>query len=69
VALVILDADQVVCVRQPRRGASRPTLEVPQETLEPGETPREAAERGLAEECGLTARDWKELGAYLVVPA
>ena len=44
-------------------------LELPAGTLEPGETPRAAADRELAEECGLAVGGWRELGAFWAAPA
>jgi ADP-ribose pyrophosphatase len=44
-------------------------LELPAGTLEPGETPLEAADRELAEECGLAAGAWIELGTFWAAPA
>jgi ADP-ribose pyrophosphatase len=69
VALVVLEGKRVVLVRQTRPGAGRTTLELPQETFEPGETALLAARRGLAEECGLTAEEWTEHGTFWAVPA
>lgn len=69
VAVVAVDGDQVVLVRQSRPGAAEPTLEVPAGTLEPGESALAAADRELAEECGLAAERWSPLGTFLVVPA
>ena len=57
VALVVFDGEAVVLVRQLRPGVEEPVLELPQETIEPGETPHEAAARGLEEECGLVAEE------------
>lgn len=69
VAIVAVDGDEVVLVRQRRPGAKGRTLELPAGTLEPGETPEAAARRELAEECGLTAQSWLTLGAFWVAPA
>jgi ADP-ribose pyrophosphatase len=69
VALVVFDRDDVVCVRQTRRGSGTLTTELPQETLEPGETPLDGATRGLAEECGLAAEGWREIGSFFAAPA
>lgn len=69
VALLVLAADGIVVVRQPRPGAGGATLELPQETCEPGETALVAARRGLAEECGLTADGWLEHGSFWTAPA
>jgi 8-oxo-dGTP pyrophosphatase MutT (NUDIX family) len=40
-----------------------------QERIEPGETPVDAAIRGVREECSLRATDWQEHGSFWVVPA
>ena len=69
VVLVVTDGDELVVVRQPRPGAGGEVLELPAGTLEPGETTVEAADRELAEECGLAASGWTELGAFWAAPA
>jgi ADP-ribose pyrophosphatase len=69
VTIVPLDGDEIVLVRQTRRGAARVVLEVPAGTIEPGESPEEAARRELAEECELAAAEWRRVGGFWVVPA
>ena len=69
VVIVAVEGDQLVCVRQSRPGPRGATLELPSGKLEPGETAIEAATRELAEECGLGADEWQELGALWAVPA
>jgi 8-oxo-dGTP pyrophosphatase MutT (NUDIX family) len=69
VTIVPVDGDEVVLVSQTRRGAGKRILELPAGTLEPGEVPAEAARRELAEECGLAAGTWRELGSFWAVPA
>ncbi len=69
VVLVVSDGDELVLVRQRRPGAGGPVLELPAGTLEPGETALEAADRELAEECGLAASGWTELGSFWTAPA
>ena len=70
VVIVAIDADELVLVRQERPGAAGArTLELPSGKIEPGETPREAAARELAEECGLAAHEWHELGTFWCAPA
>ena len=69
VAIVALDGDELVLVRQSRPGAPERTLELPSGKLEPGETPDAAAVRELAEECGLAAASRRELGRFWAVPA
>lgn len=68
-AIVALDGDDLVLVRQSRPGSDERTLEVPSGKLEPGESPHEAAVRELAEECGLAATALQELGTFWAVPA
>jgi ADP-ribose pyrophosphatase len=69
VAIVAVDGDELVLVRQTRPGASERTLELPSGKLEPGETPGDAAARELAEECGLGASSFREVGSFWAVPA
>jgi ADP-ribose pyrophosphatase len=69
VVLVVLDGDELICVRQTRPGTPERTLELPSGKLEPGELPLDAAVRELAEECGLTAQTYRPLGSFWVVPA
>jgi ADP-ribose pyrophosphatase len=69
VAIVAVDAGELVLVRQTRPGANERTLELPSGKVEPGETPRDAAVRELAEECRLAAGSYRELGAFWAVPA
>ena len=63
VALVVVDAGEIVLVRQPRAGAGGTVVELPAGTLEPGETPLAAASRELAEECGIAVAQWTERSA------
>lgn len=67
--IVPVDGDELVLVRQSRPGANGQTLELPSGKLDPGESPAEAAARELAEECGLAAREWRELGCFWAAPA
>ena len=69
VVIVAVEGDQVLCVRQTRRGPGEATLELPSGKLESGESPLDAAARELAEECALAADDWHELGSFWAVPA
>ena len=69
VVIVALVERELVAVRQTRPGSCGQTLELPSGKLEPGETPAQAAERELAEECGLRAEAWRALGSFWVVPA
>jgi ADP-ribose pyrophosphatase len=69
VSLVVLDGGDVVLVRQPRPGAGGHVHELPAGTLEPGEDVLAAADRELAEECGLAVAEWTELGSFWAAPA
>jgi ADP-ribose pyrophosphatase len=69
VTLVVLDGEEVVCVRQQRAGAGGDVVELPAGKLEAGEDVRTAADRELAEECGLAVAEWRELGSFWAVPA
>ena len=69
VVIVAVQDGRLAAVRQPRRGAPEPTLELPSGKVEPGETHEQAAVRELAEECGLAAAAVREVGRFLAVPA
>jgi ADP-ribose pyrophosphatase len=69
VAIVAVDGGELVLVRQTRPGAIERTLELPSGKIEPGEAAREAAARELAEECGLAASSFREVGSFWAVPA
>ena len=69
VVIIAVDGDQLVLVRQSRPGATERTLELPSGKIESGETPAAAARRELAEECGLAAHEWRELGGFWAAPA
>jgi ADP-ribose pyrophosphatase len=68
-AVVALDAANRVCVvRQYRHGIADFLWEIPAGKLDRGEAPAVCAVRELAEETGVTARDWTSLGVYLPAP-
>jgi ADP-ribose diphosphatase len=69
VTIIPCEDGEVVLVSQTRPGADARLLELPAGTLEPGETPGEAARRELAEECGLAAETWQAIGGFWVAPA
>jgi ADP-ribose pyrophosphatase len=69
VVLVVSDGADLVVVRQTRPGAGGAVLELPAGTLEPGESVLDAADRELAEECGLAVSEWTELGSFWAAPA
>ena len=67
--LVVTDADRLVVVRQHRPGAAGTVLELPAGKLEPSETVEQAADRELAEECGLAVSGWTGIGSFWAAPA
>jgi ADP-ribose pyrophosphatase len=69
VAVVAVDRDGLVAlVRQRREAVRAELLELPAGTLEPDETPLEAARRELAEETGLTGGSWSEAVTFYTTP-
>lgn len=60
--LALTGQDEVYLVRQYRYALGQELWELPAGKLEPGEEPFEAAKRELAEECGLTADRFVDLG-------
>ncbi|HKT44547.1 MAG TPA: NUDIX hydrolase [Gaiellaceae bacterium] len=68
VVLVVEDGDEVVLVRQHRPAAGVRVLELPAGSMEPGEEPAAAADRELAEECGLSVEGWTEIGSFWSAP-
>ena len=69
VAIVAVEADQLLVVRQHRGGSNDVTTELPSGKVDAGEAPDEAVRRELAEECGLEAETWRRLGAFWAAPA
>jgi ADP-ribose pyrophosphatase len=69
VAIVAVEGDLLLCVRQARPGSGGMTLEIPSGKLEPGEAAAAAAVRELAEECEVQAAEWRELGGFWAAPA
>jgi len=68
-AIVALDAaDGVTLLRQYRHAVGGYLWEVPAGKLDPGEAPAACAVRELAEEAGLAAHRWEELGAIVTCP-
>lgn len=65
----LTDGGEVVLVRQFRAGVEAETLEIPGGIVDPGETPRAAAERELLEETGFCAREVQPLGVVHPNPA
>jgi len=68
VAILAWDGERLAMVRQWRQAAGGELLEVPAGTLDPGEEPRTAAERELAEECGLAAARWEQGPSFYTAP-
>ncbi len=68
-AVVALDANGHVCLlRQYRHAGGGWLWELPAGKLEAREAPAQTAARELAEEAGVTARDWTPLGDCLTTP-
>jgi len=63
------ERERVLLVRQWRFGIAATTLEIPGGMVDPGESPRVAAERELLEETGYRAARWTELGEVDPNPA
>ena len=61
----ITEDGELVVVRQFRAAVGDWTVEIPAGRLDPGEDPREAAERELEEETGYRARHWSLLRSFL----
>jgi ADP-ribose pyrophosphatase len=73
VAVLALDGDDLLLVRQYRVAAAEVLLEIPAGTLDRGpdgttEPPDEAVARELAEETGMSAREWRRLGTFWTAP-
>ncbi len=69
VAIVpLLENSDVLLVRQYRLPATQVLLEVPAGGVDEGESPEEAAQRELAEECGRHAGRLERLGGFYVSP-
>lgn len=68
-AVVAVDGTGHVCLlRQFRHAAGGWVDELPAGKLDGGEPPIDCARRELAEEAGVTARQWDKLGEYLSSP-
>jgi ADP-ribose pyrophosphatase len=67
--IAITDDARVVVVRQYRFGSRSITTEIPGGVIEPGESPKEAAQRELREETGFESPEWIDLGSSSPNPA
>jgi ADP-ribose diphosphatase len=68
VGILAWDGSRMAMVSQWRQAAAAVLLEIPAGTLDPGEEPRRTAERELAEECGLAAKDWEAGPSFFTAP-
>lgn len=68
VAVVAWDGERVGLVRQWRHAAGVALLEIPAGTLDDGEEPLAAARRELAEECGVSAGEWRPGPRFWTAP-
>ncbi|HEY8168401.1 MAG TPA: NUDIX hydrolase, partial [Candidatus Limnocylindrales bacterium] len=73
VAIVAIDGDELLLVRQYRLAAGRILLEIPAGTLDRRvdgtiEDPESAAPRELGEETGYRAATWRRLGRFWTAP-
>jgi len=64
----MLDERTVLLIRQYRHPTGEVILETPAGSLDPGETPEEAAQRELAEEIGYRARKLERVGGFYLAP-
>ena len=69
VVVILLERVSVVLVQQWREAVGGSTIELVQERLEAGESPLDAAVRGIREECALKATNWVDHGSFWAVPA
>lgn len=65
----LLPENRVVLVRQFRYAVDRETLEIPAGKMDPGESPRQCAERELAEETGFSGGSFQKIGSFITTPA
>ena len=68
VAILPVDGDEVVLIRQYRAAIGEWILEAPAGTLEEGEAPAACAARELIDETGLSAAELVSLGAVYTTP-
>ena len=69
VAILAVDGDALILVRQPREAVGEPDLlELPAGKLDEGEDPLATAKRELAEEIGKGAARWEHLKSFYTSP-
>lgn len=68
VLVPMVDADHVILIRQYRYPVDRVLWELPAGTLDPGETPEQAAIRECHEEIGLVPSQVTRLASFLPTP-
>jgi ADP-ribose pyrophosphatase len=68
VAIVPLDKDEVILIRQFRYSTGEEILEIPAGTLNKGEDPESCARRELEEEIGYTAGKIKKMTEFFLAP-
>lgn len=68
-AVVVLDGDDVLLVRQPRFAIDAVVLEVIKGGAAPDESPLACAVRETREEAGVSAERWDELGSAYEIPS
>lgn len=68
VAILPVDGDEIVLIRQYRAAIDAWILEAPAGTLEEGEAPEVCAARELVEETGYAAAEFEDLGAIYTTP-
>ena len=68
VGILAWNGERLALVRQWRHAAGLELLEIPAGTLDPGEEPRQTAERELAEECGVAAQGWEVGPSFFTAP-
>lgn len=68
VAIIALDGEDVLLVRQYRYAIGRVIAEVPAGLIDPGEEPEVTAHRELREETGFDAGQMKYLGSFFTSP-
>jgi len=64
--IAITDKNKIVLVGQYRNSVKKFSWEVPEGSINKGETPLQSAKKELEEEAGLKAKDWKCIGKFVV---